>query len=193
MSIDRRRVLWWTLPLVWIVGLSVVALRPWVDDQAAVATGDSDESALELGWHEVTPLRLPDLATSGSVLIRHRAQAPGNARPTLVNFWASTCVPCVKELPLLQRVQAAGLVDVAGVSRDFRSSSARQALRDAHVTYPNRMDPDGVYMRRLSRVVPWVAIPSSVLVVDGRVVASHIGPFTSYADLEHARDLTGRD
>lgn len=40
-------------------------------------------------------------------------------RPTLVNLWATWCAPCVKELPTLARLHAAGTaVQVAAVSQD---------------------------------------------------------------------------
>ena len=45
----------------------------------------------------------PVLAPDGSAF----SMAPFRGRPLLANFWASWCVPCVTELPLLDRFHAA--------------------------------------------------------------------------------------
>ena len=61
----------------------------------------------------------------------------------LVNFWATWCLPCRAEMPLLQRMferhRDAGLV-VVGLSVDRGSEeSVRGFLRDRSVTYPVAM------------------------------------------------------
>jgi thiol-disulfide isomerase/thioredoxin len=39
-------------------------------------------------------------------------------KPVLINLWATWCAPCVKELPLLDKLSAAGAVTVVTVSQD---------------------------------------------------------------------------
>ncbi|HEX6048326.1 MAG TPA: TlpA disulfide reductase family protein [Gemmatimonadaceae bacterium] len=61
----------------------------------------------------------------------------------LVNFWATWCLPCRVEMPLLQRMaerhRHAGLI-VVGLSVDRGSEeSVRTFLRDRGVTYPVAM------------------------------------------------------
>ena len=58
----------------------------------------------------------------------------------LINFWATWCLPCRVEMPLLQRMadrhREAGLV-VVGLSVDRGSEqSVREFLRERGVTYP---------------------------------------------------------
>lgn len=101
----------------------------------------------------------------------------------LVNLWAGWCHPCVKELPLLQAAESRQELSVVGVSKDVRRSTATSRLKAAAITYPNWMDPDGAYLRGLDGLVPAFAIPSSLLVVDGMVVATHVGPFANADDL----------
>ena len=48
-------------------------------------------------------------------------------RPTLINFWSTTCVPCLKELPDLEKLHASAkyrlmLVDMDGLAHPKRRS-----------------------------------------------------------------------
>jgi cytochrome c biogenesis protein CcmG/thiol:disulfide interchange protein DsbE len=61
----------------------------------------------------------------------------------LINFWSSSCVPCVAESPFLQGVarqnEARGLV-VLGVDPEDITSDAKHFLAKHHITYPNVHD-----------------------------------------------------
>jgi thiol-disulfide isomerase/thioredoxin len=138
------------------------------------------------GWSAVKPIavHLPtdDPINAGSV--------PDDSVPTVVNLWASWCVPCKKELPLLEKVARTGKLHVIGFSRDNSESNAAAALARAEVTYPNWMDTDLSLIVALDRRVPFGSVPSSVLIRDGKVVASHIGEFTSEAEVLAALEIT---
>jgi cytochrome c biogenesis protein CcmG, thiol:disulfide interchange protein DsbE len=60
-------------------------------------------------------------------------------RPVVLNFWASWCVPCKEEAPLLesvwQRYRERGLV-VVGVDINDLKSDARRFARENGMTYP---------------------------------------------------------
>jgi cytochrome c biogenesis protein CcmG, thiol:disulfide interchange protein DsbE len=66
----------------------------------------------------------------------------------VLNFWASWCVPCKEELPLLEsawkRMQAQGK-DVIFVGIDYQESSSTAAsfLQQNGVSYPAVLDPSG--------------------------------------------------
>src|SRR3954466_9956624 len=68
---------------------------------AAKGTDDTIESALAKGESPKAPDQV--LPTLGSSQTGRLADFKG--RVVLVNFWASWCTPCTKELPDLQRVQ----------------------------------------------------------------------------------------
>jgi len=57
-------------------------------------------------------------------------------RPVLVNLWASWCAPCVKELPTLDRLQAArakdGSLKVVAISQDMGPHQSVLAFLKAH-------------------------------------------------------------
>lgn len=132
------------------------------------------------GWQRVDPVAVK-LPTRDPVA--GSAPEPSGATPILVNIWASYCTPCKKELPLLERLSRGGRITVVGFTRDSHRDRADEALRAAGVTYPNWMDPDATLALELDGRVPINAVPSSFLIRDGKVVAIHIGPFKSAADV----------
>lgn len=96
-------------------------------------------------------------------------------RPVIVNFWASSCGPCVEEFPLLaaalERNRNRGLAIVGIVYRD-RSESAREFMARLGATWPAVMDPAEAVAARYGVVGP----PESYFIGrDGRVVGRQIG------------------
>ena len=90
----------------------------------------------------------PDFELSGlDGVPRSLSQFRGSV--VLLNFWASWCEPCRRELPQLQRLHerhsADGLV-VLGVS-DEDPGQARQYLEDLGIGYPSLPDLDGSMMQ----------------------------------------------
>lgn len=91
---------------------------------ACVAPTSGDESVVFLGWSSqftwLEPARVPRRTAiqTGSGVIDLGAFA---GKLVVLNFWATWCAPCVKELPSLDRLQAglAGAgVEVVAVSID---------------------------------------------------------------------------
>ncbi len=66
-----------------------------------------------------------------------------SGRPVLVNFFASWCVPCKKETPLLARFYRAHHEQVAIIGIDVNDSAAAalQFVHKAGVEYPVGTDP----------------------------------------------------
>lgn len=100
-----------------------------------------------------TPVRLADYA----------------GQPVVLNFWGSWCVPCVEEMPDLQRVHEALGDQVAFLGVNVRDSpeAANAMVERTGVTYDLARDPDGDLGRALE-VVSW---PTTFLIdAEGTVV-----------------------
>ncbi|WP_261996867.1 TlpA disulfide reductase family protein [Stenotrophomonas sp. Ste96] len=107
--------------------------------------------------------------------------AQWRGRPVLLNYWASWCGPCLKELPDLQDFSQAQTsrpngVHVVGVALDDVESA--KALRDQlRLTYPQLVEGDGppgtaaAFGNRIG------TLPFSVLIdAHGTVLQVHNGP-----------------
>jgi cytochrome c biogenesis protein CcmG/thiol:disulfide interchange protein DsbE len=71
--------------------------------------------------------------------------AADRGKVVLLNFWASWCVPCQTEAPLLERSQATLKKDnatVLGVTYLDASPDSEAFVRRYHLTYPNLRDND---------------------------------------------------
>jgi thiol-disulfide isomerase/thioredoxin len=183
-----RRVLLLTVALL----VTLAGAAVWIG--AAGDQRDLDRqprgSDLMLGWREVdVPWpEMPGLDPIDS----STDELPGAEGTALVNFWASTCGPCRDEMPMLQRLADTGRIAVVGISRDLDNGDARDALDEFGVSYPNFRDHDGHLAESLADVVPFNGVPSSVLVVDGRIRWAHIGEFDTYDELSRDVDAYTR-
>ncbi|MFL6156654.1 MAG: TlpA family protein disulfide reductase [Marmoricola sp.] len=177
----RRPVAVLAVVLSALVGLTACDATTYVDSSPGRAAPTSGA-----GWQPTGPIAL-DLPTSHA--LTENAALPPDSTPVLVNIWASTCVPCRTELPLLQEIDTAGTLKVIGYSRDVSSGPATSALDAAGVTYPNWLDTDASIAVALDGRIPVNAIPSSFLIRGGKVVAVHIGAFSSKADVLKALEI----
>ena len=95
-------------------------------------------------------------------------------RPTLLNLWATWCLPCREEMPLLQEafVRYGQDVRFLGVDTQDSPEGAASLVSDLGIGYPQVLDPDGELLSALGvRGLPvTLAIDES-----GRIVARSVG------------------
>lgn len=115
-----------------------------------------------------------------------------DGQPLVVNFWASWCVPCRKEIPALQAAAARleGLVGFVGINHLDTGEAASLFEREVGVTYPSGFDPDGA----VARDYGVAGLPTTVLVdIEGRIVARRLGEISETELLRLVDEAFGMD
>jgi len=154
-----------------VAPVSAPAMSVQLQDSAiSAAPGDSGPAARPIP-DTVPDLKLPDLAGQPRSLRDYRGH------PLIINFWATWCAPCRREMPLLQQLRhtyhADGL-QVVGIAVDFRSAVADYVRRQP-VDYPLLIGEDAG-LAAAEQFGMQTVLPFSVFAdAGGRIVAVKIG------------------
>ena len=130
-----------------------------------------------------SPLRLPDLAFEDAEG-KPRKLSEWRGKTVLVNLWATWCVPCRKEMPALDSLQAllgGPDFEVVAVNIDTRDpEKPKNFLKDANLTRLGYFaDPKAKVFQDLKSINRALGMPTSVL-VDGQ--GCEIGTMAGPAD-----------
>lgn len=89
--------------------------------------------------------------------------AEARGQVVMLNFWATWCTPCRKEMPLLdamyQRYKSAGFV-IYGINVEEDSEGAKKLIKDLNVTFPVLFDIES----KASSLYEVDAMPTTVLI-----------------------------
>jgi thiol-disulfide isomerase/thioredoxin len=103
-------------------------------------------------------------------------------RSLIVNFWATWCAPCRREIPLLERLQAENVADrfqVVGVAVDYRDKVLAYA-DEMKISYPLLIGEQEALDAAAAFGVDMVGLPFTVFSDErGRIIAAHIGELTA--------------
>jgi len=157
--------------------------RYGISPRAAIestATQPSSQAAQAANDAPSIPTELPDFSLQdrdGKVT----SIRSWTGKSMIVNFWATWCAPCRREIPLLRQIQhdkAASGFQVVGVAVDFRDDVLKYA-KEIGIDYPILMgEEDG-----LDAVTKFglgsIGFPFTVFTDSkGRIVLTHLGELT---------------
>lgn len=170
---NQRTAVFWRLILVggllfFIAMLTIALRREWVSEQRTTGLAPDFEITTFAG----EPVRLADLCGKGVVL----------------NFWASWCIPCRTQAPMLEqawrRERERGIVFI-GLAYLDQEHAAQAFLDEFDITYPNGPDLQSAAARRY-RIT---GVPETFFIdPDGNIASIVIGPIISPSDLNQRLD-----
>jgi thiol-disulfide isomerase/thioredoxin len=149
-----------TLLLVGVIGAGCT-------DTPSATNGEPTEGTAEAGATETVLTGLGEGAAEVDL-------AAYRGSPLVVNFFAHTCVPCLEEMPAIERVFQAGngAFDVLGVAVNDNVDEALALVERTGITWDVATDPDGSFIRAMGGLY----LPTTVLIdAEGEIVEVHTG------------------
>lgn len=129
------------------------------------------------------PASKPQIKTHPTFTLRdvdgvEHTLAEWDGRPRLLNFWATWCAPCRREIPLLKEVQAAqgdDGVQIIGIAVDFPEEVAAYS-ESVQFNYPILVGQEDAMAVAESSGVDFIGMPfTMILSADGELLDAHMG------------------
>jgi thiol-disulfide isomerase/thioredoxin len=165
-----------TLYLLMLLSCVIIGVRVYLEFSQAeppAATGipaDNEPAVSE-------PTTLPEF-TLNDVWGEPHSISEWAGEPMLINFWATWCAPCRREMPLLQNLhneRGKTGVQIIGVAID-RQPDVQSYITEAGISYPILVgESDAIAVTDLF-YLPGLGLPFSVLVAaDGSILTVYLG------------------
>jgi thiol-disulfide isomerase/thioredoxin len=153
-------------------------LGQWLAQNLLRASGPPGLVVAEIAA-PVAIIRLPDLDGREHTL-------PSRGQRLLINYWASWCAPCRREMPLLTAFASRRPdgTEVVGIALD-EPEDARAFLAEHPVSFTNLVEAPGerdssVRMGNRRGVLPFTVLIDA----DGRLLKRHLGAFEDAEQLD---------
>jgi thiol-disulfide isomerase/thioredoxin len=109
---------------------------------------------------------------------KSRSITEWDGKTLVINFWATWCAPCRREIPMLNALSAARAkqgVAVIGIAVDLRDKVLPYA-KEVGINYPLLIGEDGGLDAASAFGLGSIGLPTTVFVdAQGRIVTAHLG------------------
>jgi thiol-disulfide isomerase/thioredoxin len=164
-------------PVLLTAALSVAAVLGYLTYRT-VTGGDAGDEAGSNAATTAAPLaveRLPDFSLANLDGEQQSIQSWAG-KPMLINFWATWCGPCLREIPMLKELQAARPdLQVVGIAIDKPDLVAKFAADNAF-NYPILIGQNEAWAAASAMGVNIFALPFTIFTAgDGSILGVHTG------------------
>jgi thiol-disulfide isomerase/thioredoxin len=158
-----------------IIGMRVYLGISTNDDADAIASGAVSSTAI--------PASLPEF-TLNDMWGEPHSITEWSGEPLLINFWATWCAPCRREMPLLQALHSSqDELQVLGIAID-RQTDVQTYMAEAGINYPTLVGEQDAMQVSEMFGLEGLGLPFTILVTaNGEILTVFIGEIEA-AELE---------